>query len=999
MRNTIGEAALIWVLASMPCLAVEDSLVGSWRFDTAAASVADLSGHGHAAQVSGGKIVLENGKKALALDGSQRIVVPSGAELNLKAGFSIELKVKIAAPTDYATLIFKEGQYQLRIDAREEGGSISFFPYTDGEWEPRTHSCPPALGAWRHLVATWDGWRSFVWVDGAPFSDSRHGTPPAPNDSALLIVSAFSPGNGIRGAIEYAKIYRRVLSPGEILQKAQGMAEATGAQAATTNFDFSRATALEGWTAREGATIVAGAKRLVVHTQSPQSLIIHNRLAANIDKKDFAAVKMSVDHGGQARLVYVTTKGAGQISFPIVADGKPHSYVIEPWTEIGWGGKLLALGLIPSELPGSTARIERLQVTEEPLASPEIQVARIFSETTFPRAERPDRIVARLLNTAGPGRNLVATLVVPNGMVLKSPAAQAVPTLEHLGEAEMAWSVEAPQPVAGPFRVTVSGPCMAEPASAVQKVTFHVNPHLAKSSYVPRPAPAKTKYTLWTHYCPLWKGNSPNGWKAIEPWPERKPVIGWYNEGTPEVADWHIKHLVEHGISGIVYCWYRSNLNGPVEQSSGHAIHDGLLKARYLSLIKFGIMWENGCGQGVGSAEDMMQNLLPFWIDNYFSNPSYARIDGKPVLYVWVPSNVTRHLGGSEKVRQTFERMRAECRRRGLGGLYIVGCVGQQDQTLLETMAKEGWDASSAYGASWRAPAHVTTLGDFCSAPFEGFIDQQEAIWKFKRQLRLLPDITAAMMGWDSRPWKETPFFWSDNTPEKFRTLCRRAKAVMDASPGSGPEKNTAIFCCWNEFGEGHYIEPTRGYGFSYLDVIREVFCDASQSHVDVAPEDVGLAAADSWYREAREAARASDRATLRQTAWSGEQLAAWTGVMGFGHVEVRQGILQATSTNGDPAFFSPPLRLRGSRFAKVIVDMRLSQPAGAAQLFWSTVTSPQTSEAASVSVQTVADGQWHSYTFDVGGNPQWGGCITALRFDPATQKGVTVELKSVRLE
>jgi hypothetical protein len=92
-------------------------------------------------------------------------------------------------------------------------------------------------------------------------------------------------------------------------------------------------------------------------------------------------------------------------------------------------------------------------------------------------------------------------------------------------------------------------------------------------------------------------------------------------------------------------------------------------------------------------------------------------------------------------------------------------------------------------------------------------------------------------------------------------------------------------------------------------------------------------------------------------------------------------------------------LRLRGSRFAKVIVDMRLSQPAGAAQLFWSTVTSPQTSEAASVSVQTVADGQWHSYTFDVGGNPQWGGCITALRFDPATQKGVTVELKSVRLE
>jgi hypothetical protein len=998
MRNTIGVAAMMWVLGSMPCLAIEEGLVGSWRFDTTAASVADLSGHEHTAQVTGGKIVIENGKKVLALDGSQRIVVPANAEFNLQAGFSVELKVKIAAPTDYATLIFREAQYQLRLDARAEGGSMSFFPYTDGQWEPRTHSCPPVLGAWRHLVATWDGGQSFVWVDGVPFLNARRGNPPAPNDSSLLIVSASSPGSGIRGAIEYAKIYRRVLSPGEILQKAQGTVDAAGVQTAT-RFDFSGAAGLQGWTAREGATVATGEKQLVVGTKSPQSMIINSRLGAVIDKKDFVTLRMSVDKGGQARLIYVTSKGAGQIPFPIFADRKPHSYVIEPWTQIGWGGHLLELGLIPSELGGSTARIERLEVGEKPQGAPEIQVARIFTEATLPRAERPNRIIARLLNTAGPGRNLVATLSAPEGVVLKTAKAQAVPVIEHLGEVEVAWNVEAAKPLAGPFRITVSGADLAEPASAVQKLVFHANPQLAKSSYVPPPVPAKTKYTLWTHYCPLWKESTHTGWKLIEPWPERKPVVGWYNEGTPEVADWHIKYMVEHGISGIVYCWYRSNLNGPVQQSIGHAIHDGLLKARYLSLIKFGIMWENGCGQGVGSTEDMMQNLLPFWIDNYFSNRSYVRIDGKPVLYVWVPSNVTKHLGGSEKVRQTFEQMRAECRRRGLGGLYIVGCVGQADQAGLEAMAKEGWDASSAYGTSWRPPAQVTTLGDFYSAPFEGFIDQQEAIWKFKRTLHLLPDITAAMMGWDSRPWNETPFFWSDNTPEKFRALCRRAKAVMDASPGSGPEKNTAIFCCWNEFGEGHYIEPTRGYGFSYLDVLRDVFCEGSQEHVDVAPEDVGLAPADSWYRAARESARAHEQITLHQTAWSGEQMAAWTGAMGFDHIKVRNGILRATSINGDPAFFSPPLKLRTSRFAKVIVEMRLNRPAGDAQLFWSTVTAPQPTEAAGATVPTIADGQWHSYTFAVGENPQWGGCVTSLRLDPATQKDVTVEVKSVRLE
>jgi hypothetical protein len=137
----------------------------------------------------------------------------------------------------------------------------------------------------------------------------------------------------------------------------------------------------------------------------------------------------------------------------------------------------------------------------------------------------------------------------------------------------------------------------------------------------------------------------------------------------------------------------------------------------------------------------------------------------------------------------------------------------------------------------------------------------------------------------------------------------------------------------------------------------------------------------------------------LQQTAWSGEELAAWTAAMGLGQVGVQQGILRGTSTNGDPAFFSPPLRLRAGRMGKVVVEMRLSRPAGPAQLFWSTVTAPQASEDASVVVPTVADGLWHQYIFAVGQNPHWDGCITSLRFDPATREGVTVELKSIRLE
>jgi len=486
------------------------------------------------------------------------------------------------------------------------------------------------------------------------------------------------------------------------------------------------------------------------------------------------------------------------------------------------------------------------------------------------------------------------------------------------------------------------------------------------------------------------------GWKAIDPYPERKPVLGWYNEGMPEVADWHIKYWLEHGISAAIYCWYRSSIDGPVTQSLGHAIHDGLLNAKYLSLIRFGIMWENGCGQGVGSMQDLMDNVLPFWLDNYFTHPSYLRIDGKPVLYIWVPGNVTKHLGGSEQVKAAFEAMRAKCRDRGLAGLYIVGCVGSGDRETLERMTAEGWDASSAYGNAWSPPAQVKTVDEFVCAPYEGFVDQQERIWKAKNQLGLLPDITAAMMGWDSRPWSETAFFWSDNTPAKFSDLCLRAKAVMDAKSGNDPSRNRLIFCCWNEFGEGHYIEPTRGYGFSYLDVIREVFTDAPGEHTDLAPEDVGLGPYDSWYQQAKAAAPISE--VSRETSWTADGLAAWTGLMGVDQAEVEDGAYRMVSTTRDPALSSPRLKVRGGRFTKVVVDMRVSH-AGDAQLFWTTASWPRTEEQASAHVTTVADGQFHRYAFEVGASEYWGGCLTGMRLDPTALQGVTVEVRSIRLE
>ncbi len=993
----MSRTALLVVALSLTCVtcsrAAEEGLVGHWRFESAGTEVADLSGRGHTAQVAG-QFVEEDGRKVLRLDGTGGITLPPAADFHLARGFSVEMRVK---PTDLSngrTLVFKDKEYLLRIDWPVETSRLSFFAHVGGQWESRVSAYKLPPDAWYHVVATWTGLQSLLWVNGQPFQVGRPGDP-QPADSPLLIGARTDFGAGFVGSIEYVKVYRRALTGAEVLKAAYGIGDGPReGVVATPAFDF-RAGA-QGWSARGGATAEPGAAGLAVKTGVSGSLVMHDRLDVDVEQRDYLGVRMAVDKGSKAEIVFATTRGAGRIPFEVFADGAPHTYILEPWQSPGWGGRLMALGLVPSEVEGASARVHYVRVGEEPRGEGDIHVASISTDSVLPRAGRTERLVARVRNAAGKAANVRVTLTVPSGVVLKGSATQSIAALGYLEAKEVAWQVLAKAPVSGRFRVDASAQGAGQ-SSLSTRIGFLANLRLPRASYVPEPRPAKTgKYTVWTHYCPLWKHGTHYGWKMIEPYPERKPVLGWYNEGTPEVADWHIKYWLEHGISGVVYCWYRSNLNGPVTQSLGHALHDGLLKARYLPRIGFAIMWENGCGKGVGSREDLMQNVLPFWLDNYLAHPSYLKVDGKPVLYIWVPGNVTRDLGGSENVRATFEAMREKARQRGLKGLYIVGCCGGADKASLERMAKEGWDASSAYGNGWVPPAQTKRVGSFYSAPFEGFVGQQERIWKQKNEWNLLPDITAAMMGWDSRPWSASAFFWSENTPEKFRDLCLRARAAMDAKPGSGVDKKTAIFCCWNELGEGHYIEPTRGYGFSYLDAIRDVFTEGPAAHTDVAPEDVGLGPYDSWYRQARKAAPPAGPSAA--TEWAGDRLAGWGGMMGMAKVEVAGGVLRALTNSTDSALSSPALKVRAGKFTKVVMEVRASRAVGA-QLFWSTTTSPHATEMASVHAAVPADGQFHRCVFEVGKSEFWGGCLTSMRLDPADAPDVSLEIRRIALE
>ena len=376
------------------------------------------------------------------------------------------------------------------------------------------------------------------------------------------------------------------------------------------------------------------------------------------------------------------------------------------------------------------------------------------------------------------------------------------------------------------------------------------NPPLsATAAYVPPPACANTgRYLVGAVMCPLWKGGS--RWQAIVPYPDRQPLLGWYDEGDPEVTDWEIKWALDHGISFFLVCWYRAADNGdkPVKPALEHWLRQGLFQSRYGSQFKFAINFENANRNfhGQTSEPDLLQNLLPFWIENYFSRSNYLVLDGKPVLAIYDVARLVRDLGGERRTEEVVMKMKAACQQAGFRGLHLLGqyCWGQPEELKrqAETIQRAGMDASWSY--HW--PTFTGAFAGELHPTGEQAIAAQERLWTTQLQ----PNLLTLSMGWDSEPWSfaQTRSQWR-LTPDEFQTLCQRAKSLLDGRKGGGLESRLVLLDNWNEFGEGHYILPTRQHGFGYLDAVREVFSTNAPTHRDVVPEDIGRGPYDAEFR------------------------------------------------------------------------------------------------------------------------------------------------------
>ena len=348
------------------------------------------------------------------------------------------------------------------------------------------------------------------------------------------------------------------------------------------------------------------------------------------------------------------------------------------------------------------------------------------------------------------------------------------------------------------------------------------------------------KHLVGINICSLWREGSHVGWHCIDRKGGPNPVLGFYDEGLPEMADWEIKYFVEHGVDFQAFCWYADTDDKPIRRPRlAFQLEDGFKHARYSDMMKYCLIWEIQNAGRPHTLEAWKKNFVPYFIEHHFKDPRYLVLDGRPVLSVFGAWNFTgsaKGFGSAETTREAFAYLREEVRKYGFKDVILVASHWGD----VKAAASLGFDVQLPYnfgGDAWKPELNRQL--------------NEKRLEAAKGTDSFTPPAVA--VGFDNVPWggRRKPMM----SPKDFEATLRWMRD--DFGPRCWKkgtwQENFQWICTWNEYGEGTYIIPTHdARGFGYLDAIRSVFTDETRNDAcNVIPTETQLARMCTLYPQA----------------------------------------------------------------------------------------------------------------------------------------------------
>ena len=518
--------------------------------------------------------------------------------------------------------------------------------------------------------------------------------------------------------------------------------------------------------------------------------------------------------------------------------------------------------------------------------------------------------------------------------------------------------------------------------------------------YVPKPVPVRSDLDIAAFYYP--GTDQMAEWDMVETTlPKIKPLLGWYDEGNPEVIDWQIKWAVEHGIGTLFVDWYWDRGERRLE----HWVQ-GFYQAKYRSYLKWAVMWANHNAPGAHSSEDIV-SVTRFWIDHYFRTPEYYRIEDKPVVLIWMSENLDNDfileaaangetLAKGEGAKRALSLSNQVARDAGLEGIYFIEMFKRPyTKENVQKSKDEGFRETTTYNYShlaWWRSKDKETKGTKEQFSYQCVEETVATSWKEQADAGVLPFIPIVPTGWNDQPrsfQKATVIY--GRTPELFRSICEQAR---DFCREQGIKR--VVLAPLNEWQEGSYLEPNEEYGFAMYDAVRDVFCKRAAEGwpANVTPKELGLGPYD--YPPMVHPAR---------TAWDFDSSTEgwYRQPYGAAVLRVRDGCLHLVTTRDDRT----KMRIKiapfpASEYSSFIVRMRVGSAdadgSEATKLYWGTDRSPlvqnlvlQEDKTATLPVK--ADGAFHEYVFSVRDSTNWKDQVVELWFDPISRKNSVVDI------
>ncbi len=348
-------------------------------------------------------------------------------------------------------------------------------------------------------------------------------------------------------------------------------------------------------------------------------------------------------------------------------------------------------------------------------------------------------------------------------------------------------------------------------------------------------------YPGW-HACPERDRGFPPGWtewdlvlEAASRFPgheqPRVPLHGPYDDSLPETAAGQIRLARAYGVDLFVYGFFWSR---------GKRVFEGALDRGFLGTgsadFPFAVMWANRMPREVLPVKhandsgihperlvytdpDDFLALIRFLAERYFARSNYFRLGGRLLFSIFDSTFFVRQLG-AETAREVIRAARRMLAGRGLPGLHLMAL--NPAPSLVRDFGRIGFDSVSHYVLlpEWK--------GEYLQ-DYDALASRRAGEWPGHLEEAGIPYFPSVSPGWDATPRgvmhggrrvRRYPW-WPvvvGNRPDRFRDFLA---AAMRFSLQNNENALTFI-ASWNEWSEGHYLEPDEQYGTGWLQAVRE---------------------------------------------------------------------------------------------------------------------------------------------------------------------------------